>query len=284
MSIHPLACVSSSAEIGRDVTIGPFSVIESNVTIGDECILENNVIVKQGTTLGAANHLFDGVVVGGMPQHAHMPENPGRVVIGDRNVIRENVTIHRALDAQNATLLGDGNLLMVNAHVAHDCRLGNQTILTNNVMLAGHVSVDDKAYLSGAAGVHQFCRVGTLAMIGGQGHIKKDVPPYVTIDGLSSLAVGLNRVGLRRAGFSRQAIEQLKAAYRVIYRDGGSWSEVLAQLEAQFASGPAAVYHEFLSTSQRGITPARQAPREATIRLSRDADDCEATEVRAKAG
>ncbi len=282
MSIHPLACVSPSAEIGRDVEIGPFSVVESKVTIGDECILESNVVVKQDTTLGAANHLFEGAVVGGMPQHAHMPEQPGRVVVGDSNVIRENVTIHRALDASEATVLGDGNLLMACAHVAHDCRLGNHTIITNNVMLAGHVTIDDRAYLSGAVGVHQFCRVGTLAMVGGQGHIKKDVPPYVTIDGLSSLAVGVNRVGLRRAGFSRADIEQIKAAYRVIYRTSDSWGDILAQLNTEFASGPAAVFHEFLSASQRGIIPARQVPREAIIRL-RPRDE-ETTAVRAKAG
>jgi len=284
VSIHPLACVSPSARIGRNVHIGPFCVVEDHVTIGDECILENHAIIKQGTVLGTANHMFDGVVIGGMPQHVQMPEHPGRVVIGDRNVFRENVTVHRALDQNNATTLGDGNLLMAGSHVAHDCRLGNHTIITNNVMLAGHVSVDDRAYLSGAAGVHQFCRIGTLAMIGGQGHIKKDVPPYVTIDGLSSLAVGLNRVGLRRAGFSREAISQLKAAYRVIYRSGGSWAEVLGRLETEFATGPAAVYHEFLSTSQRGIIPARQAPREAVIKLNRPEEEEKSPMVRAKAG
>ena len=124
------------------------------------------------------------------------------MVIGSDNTIREYATVHRAaLVADHNTTIGDHCLLMVGAHVAHDCRLGNQVILTNNVMLAGHVTVADRAYISGAAGVHQFCRIGTLAMVGGQAHLSQDVPPYVTVDGMSSLVVGLNKIGLRRAGY-----------------------------------------------------------------------------------
>jgi len=282
MSIHPLAAVSREAKIGSDVTVGPFCVIEAGATLGDGCILENRVVVKSGTILGCANHVMEGVVLGGFPQHVHMPENPGGLVIGSGNTIRENVTIHRALKSDHATVIGDNNLLMVNVHVAHDCHIGNHTILTNNTMLAGHVAVGDRAYISGAVAVHQFCRIGTLAMVGGQAHLTKDVPPYVTIDGLSSLVVGLNSIGLRRAGFNAASIAQLKAAYRVIYRRGLPWSEVLHRLETEFREAPADAFHAFLATTNRGITPARRLPPGATIKLNEQT--VEAREVHAKAG
>ena len=200
MRIHPLSLIAPSATLGDGVQIGPFCVVEDDVTIGRECILEGHVVVKSGTALGEKNHLFEGAVVGGIPQHTNVPERLGRVIIGSGNTIRENVTIHKAMQPGHDTVIGDHCLLMCNAHVAHDCRLGNHVVLTNNVMLAGHVTVGSRAFLSGGAGVHQFCRVGALAMVGGLAHISRDVPPFVTIDGQSSYVVGLNQVGLKRAG------------------------------------------------------------------------------------
>jgi len=243
VNIHPSAVVSPHARLAPDVQIGPFCVIEPDVAIGSGCVFESHVVVRRGTVLGARNHVFEGAVLGGVPQHVCMPSRPGRLVIGNGNLIREHVTIHRALSAEETTVVGDHNFLMINVHIAHDCRIGNHTIIANNVMLAGHVSVEDRAYLSGAAGVHQFCRIGTLAMVGGQGHINKDVPPYVTVDGLSSLVVGLNCVGLRRAGFDAEQVRQLKAAYRVLYRSGLAWSKVLDRLKSDFATGPAAALY-----------------------------------------
>ena len=166
---------------------------------------------------------------------------------------------------------------MVSAHVAHDCILGNHVIMTNNSMLAGHVRVDDRAYISGAAGVHQFCRVGTLAMVGGQAHLVKDVPPYVTIDGMSSLVVGLNKIGLRRAGYDQATIRDLMAAYRIIYRSGLIWDEIIEQLRVRFPTGPAALFHEFLSTTARGIVAerrARPAPPSSSATPSRKSRPC----------
>jgi len=282
VSIHPSAVVSPAANIGPDVDIGPFCVVEPNTVIGRGCRLESRVVVKSGTTLGTDNHIFEGAVLGGLPQHVHMPENPGPVRIGSGNTIRENVTVHRALKADGVTRIGDHNLLMINAHVAHDCCLGNHTILTNNVMLAGHVTVEDRAYLSGAAAIHQFGRIGTLTMVGGQAHLVKDVPPYVTVDGLSSLVVGLNQIGLRRAGFGLTEIRQLKAAYRVIYRSGLPWDAILERLKAEFSLGPAAAFYEFLSTTSRGITPERRLPPGATLKIRDDTRD--ESPVRAKAG
>ncbi len=282
VSVHPLAAVSPTARIGSRVRIGPFCVVEADVTIGDGCVLESHVVVKHGTSLGSDNHVFEGAVLGGLPQHVHLPENPGRVVIGNGNTIRENATIHRALQSDAVTAIGNDNLLMINAHIAHDCRLGNNTIVTNNVLLAGHVTVGDRAYLSGAAAVHQFCRIGTLAMVGGQAHLVKDVPPFVTVDGLSSLVVGLNQIGLRRAGFDLAGIRQLKAAYRVIYRSGLAWAEIIERLQSEFPEGPAAEFYQFLSTTGRGIISERRLPPGATIKLRRDTET--ASQARAKAG
>jgi UDP-N-acetylglucosamine acyltransferase len=272
VAIHPSALVSPRAQIDADVRIGPLCIVEDDVTIGAGCILEASVVVKSGVVLGRNNHIFEGAVIGGPPQHVHMPARPGRVIIGSGNVIRENVTIHRALQPERATLIGDNNLLMCNAHIAHDCQVGNNTIIVNNVMLAGHVIVEDRAYVSGAVAVHQFCRIGTLAMVGGQAHINKDVPPFVTVDGLSSYVVGLNTIGLRRAGFDAQTIARLKAAYRVIYRSGLSWAEILERLRTEFNYGPAAEFYRFLSTTARGIVPQRRDSSPHTIKLPQAED------------
>lgn len=266
-NIHPLACVSPHARIAPDVEIGPFCVIEDDVIIEAGCKFESGVVVKNGTTLGPNNHVFEGAVLGGPPQHAHMPEAPGRVIVGAGNTIRENVTIHRALEEEETTVVGDNNLLMANVHIAHDCRVGNNIIFANNTMLAGHVTVGDRANVSGGVAVHQFCRVGTLAMVGGQSHVVKDVPPFVTVDGLTSYIVGLNQIGLRRAGCSAEEIVRLKKAYRVIYRSNLTWNEILATLREEFSTGLASRFYEFLSTTTRGIVSERRLPPGATIKL-----------------
>ena len=162
---------------------------------------------------------------------------------------------------------------MVNTHVAHDCVVGNNVIITNNALLGGHVVVEDRAFVSGAVAVHQFCRVGTMAMVGGQAHITKDVPPFVTVDGLSSLVVGLNTIGLRRSGLSSSDIRLLKEAYRVIYRSGLAWKEILQRLEEEFGNTPAAHFHVALSMTTRGIVSERRLPPGATLKLHRDADE-----------
>lgn len=277
-----MSVISPLAQIGRNVEIGSFSVIESEVTIGDNCKLASHVVIKNGVTLGPDNHICEGAVLGGMPQHINTPEQPGKVIVGAGNTIREFVTIHRALDEDEATVVGDNNLLMVGVHIAHDCRLGNNTIFVNGASLAGHVTVGDRAYVSGGVGVHQFCRIGPLAMVGGHARIVKDVPPYVTVDGASGLVVGLNQIGLRRAGHRSEEIARLKEAYRLIYRSGLSWNEILSRLSEEFNEGLAARYWQFLSTTTRGITAERRLPPGATIKLRRDTDAAE-VEYRARA-
>jgi UDP-N-acetylglucosamine acyltransferase len=272
VQIHPLAVVDPTARIGRGVVIGPFSIVERDATIGEGCVLESHVVIKQGSKLGPQNHVFEGAVIGGLPQHLRMPERVGGVVVGAGNTIREHATIHRALDAEHSTIVGDHNLLMVGVHIAHDCKVGDHTIFANNAMLAGHVRVEDRAYVSGNVAVHQFCRIGGLAMVGGLARVVKDVPPYVTIDGGSGYVVGLNTIGLRRNGFSPDAIGQLKAAYRLIYRSGLKWQEILERLQSEFAVGPAARFAEFFAGSTRGIVAERREPPPAmpTLRLHDD--------------
>jgi UDP-N-acetylglucosamine acyltransferase len=272
VTIHPLSIVSPAATLGRDVEIGPFCLIEEGVTLGHGCRLESHVTLASGTVLGERNHLFQGVVVGGPPQHLQANDQLGGTRIGSDNVLRENTTIHRAMQPGDWTTLGDENCLMVNTHVAHDCHVGSNAVLGNNVMLAGHVTIEDRAFLSGAVGVHQFCRVGRLAMVGGQARVCRDVLPYMLIDGVSTSVVGLNRVGLRRNGYSVDQVSQLKAAYRLIYRSGLPWAEILEQLGQQFIEGPASCYGEFCEQANRGILQERRVPRSATIKLHRQAD------------
>jgi UDP-N-acetylglucosamine acyltransferase len=277
LSLHPLAVVSPHAELGSNVHVGPFSIIEAGVEIGDGCHLASRVVVKSGTILGRGNQVFEGAVLGGMPQHVHMPQHPGRLEIGDGNVIRENVTIHRAMEAGSVTQIGSQCLLMVGAHVAHDCTLGDNVILTNNVMLAGHVSIGDRAYLSGGVAVHQFCKVGRLAMVGGMARVRQDVPPFVTIDGGSTMVVGLNKVGLRRAGFTTQEVQQLKAAYKIIYRSTLAWEEILDVLSLEFPEGPAAEFLPFFLSGKRGFVQERRTPPGAIVRLLREDDEAATT-------
>jgi UDP-N-acetylglucosamine acyltransferase len=278
--IHPLALVHPEAVIGQDVEIGPFSVIEKNTVVGDGCKLAGHVFVKAGTTIGRHNQIFEGAVIGGRPQHLGAGAEVGRVVIGDHNHIRENVTIHLGLTAKDTTSVGNHCLIMVNVHIAHDCHIGDNVIMANNAMLAGHVQIGNRAYVSGAVGIHQFCRIGAYAMVGGQAHITQDVPPYVTVDGQSSLIVGLNKVGLKRAGFSDTDMAQLKEAYRIIYRSGARWNDVLAALKAGFHTGPAAAFGEFFSEGKRGFVQERRTPPSATIKIVSPDEAAKTEEVR----
>jgi UDP-N-acetylglucosamine acyltransferase len=272
-TIHPTSLVSSDAQLGVQVSIGPFAIVEAGAVVGDRCQIGARVSIKSGTRLGQENQVFESAVIGGLPQHLRAGQQVGSLRIGRANLIRENVTIHRAFRPDGATVVGDENMIMINSHIAHDCVIGSHTILANNVMLAGHVEVEDRAYLSGAVGIHQFCRVGRLAMVGGQSRITRDVPPFVTVDGETSHVVGLNVIGLRRAGYSGEEVKQIKSAYRVLYRsEDRIWAEVLVALAEQFRTGPAAILAKFVERTGRGITPERRG-RPPTLRLAQLADD-----------
>ncbi|MCR9117770.1 MAG: acyl-ACP--UDP-N-acetylglucosamine O-acyltransferase [bacterium] len=265
-NIHATALVSSDAKIGDHVSIGPFSIVEAGVTVGDGCQIAARVSLKEGVHLGRENTISEGAVLGGKPQHRTV-ETAGKLIIGDRNTIRENATIHRALAEDEATEIGNDNLIMINSHIAHDCIVGNNTIIANNALLAGHIIVEDHAYISGAAGFHQFVRVGAYALVGGQAHVTRDVPPYLLVDGDTTQVVGLNTIGLRRNGFTPEQLKELKAAYRVIYRSGLRWDEVLVELKASFTTGPAAAFHEFMKSGKRGFVQERRTPKKAALKF-----------------
>lgn len=273
MKIHPAAVVSPKATVHSSVEIGPFAIVEADAVIGQGCSIAARAIVKSQTVLGRDVSVGEGAVLGGFPQHISPPENPGRIVIGERTVIRENVTIHRAMDSAGETRVGSDCLLMVGAHVAHDCCVGNRVILTNNVLLGGHVQVGDRAVLGGAAAIHQHCRIGRLAMIGACARVVQDVPPFVLTDGEGGMIVGLNRIGLRRSGMARDEIDQLKQAYRLIYRQGLPFGEMIAELERTFAAGPAAEFAAFFKTGKRGFVQERRSPPKVAIRIHPAADD-----------
>lgn len=273
MTIHPTAYVSPQAEIGANVEIGPFSIVEAGTVIADDCRLLAHAIIKSGTVLGCGTTVCEGAVLGGLPQHKNAPSEPGTLVVGARNVIREHVTVHRAMQSGHETVVGDDCLLMVGAHVAHDCQLGSHVILTNGVMLGGHVQIGDRACLGGNAAVHQFCRIGRLAMIGGCTKVVQDVPPFVLTDGPGSMIVGLNRIGLRRAGLDRHDIMQLKAAYRLIYRQGLTFDAMVSALERQFPTGVAAELTAFFQSGQRGFAQERRSPPRVALRVHPAVDD-----------
>lgn len=273
MKIDPYAVVSSRAKIGADVEIGPFCVIEADVCIGAGSRLESHVTIRQGAIIGEENLFCNGTVIGGMPQHTAVSGPCGQVVIGDRNTFRENVTIHRAMKESEVTIIGNENYLMVNAHVGHDCTVGNNNVIVNNVMLGGHVQIGNRVNLGGAAGVHQFCRIGSLAMVGGQAHVIQDVPPFVTVDGLTSRIVGLNQIGLRRSGRTTEEIKTLKEVYRLVFRSGLPWKQVLEKMQTEYAVGPGAEMTQFLLSTKRGIVSERRSSGRNPLRLVEVRDD-----------
>ncbi|QDS97824.1 acyl-ACP--UDP-N-acetylglucosamine O-acyltransferase [Adhaeretor mobilis] len=283
MSIHPMALVSPHAQVHNGVEIGPFSIVEAGATLGQDCQIAANVVIKSGVTLGRECVVHENTVIGGLAQHTSPTEEPGNVIVGERCTLRENVTIHRPLHSVSETRLGNDCFLMAGAHVAHDCFVGNNVILTNNVLLGGHVHVGDRACLGGSVAVHQFCRIGRLAMIGGCARVVQDVPPFVLADGESALIVGLNRIGLRRAGFDRAQVKSLKEAYRLVYREGLPFDEMIAAVETQFAGTPAAEFAEFFSTGRRGFVQERRSPVRGAIRLHPAAEK-ESVEGRRMAG
>jgi UDP-N-acetylglucosamine acyltransferase len=232
VSVHPSAVVSAAARLGKDVALGPFAVVEEATAIGDGSEIRAHAVVKRFTTLGSHNRVHEGAVLGGEPQDVSFGGHETSLVIGDRNVIREGVTIHRSTRPGGATVIGSDCFLMAYAHVAHDNRIGDRAILANNVMLAGHVEIGERSFLGGGAGVHQFCRVGRLAMVGGNAKVVQDCLPFVISDGHPARARGLNVVGLRRAGFTPSQLRTLHEAYRLLLRSGLALEPALEKLTA----------------------------------------------------
>jgi UDP-N-acetylglucosamine acyltransferase len=257
--IHPTAIIDPKAEIAEGVEIGPYAVVDAHVKIGKGCKIGPHCHLTGDTTLGEHNNLHAGCVVGDMPQDTSYRGAPTRVIIGQHNRIREHVTIHRGTKEGTTTVIGDHNYLMAHCHVAHNCQIANRTIVVNGVLLGGWVHVEDGAFLGGGAVVHQYCRVGTLVILRGLARISKDVPPYCMAVENNEL-VGLNVVGLKRAGLSLEQRSRLKEAYASLFSSGLNISQALDQLDRESKS--AEVHHlvEFIRASKRGICNARKKP------------------------
>jgi UDP-N-acetylglucosamine acyltransferase len=253
MSIHPTSLISEGARLGSGVSTGPFAVVEPDTEIGDGTEIRAHAIIKRFTNLGRANIVYEGAVLGGEPQDIGYSDCESYLRVGANNRIREGATLHRGTRPGSTTVVGSDCFIMANAHVAHDCRLGDRVILANNVALAGHVEIEDQAFLSGGVAVHQFCRVGRLAMIGGNSKVVQDCLPFVITDGVPARPSGLNLVGLKRAGFKSSEIQNLKTAYRVLLRSGLALEVALARLAG--VDDPLVNYLvRFVSGSKRGIS------------------------------
>lgn len=215
--IHPTAVINNHAQIHPTVKVEPYAVIGGQVTIGANTIVGSHAIIDGFTTIGKENQIFPGAAIGLEPQDLKYRGANSKVVIGDRNRIREYVTINRATDEGEATVLGDDNLLMAYSHVGHNCMIDNEVIIANGVAIAGHVHVESMAVISGVLGIHQFVHIGKMAMVGGMSRISRDVPPYMMVEGNPAKVRSLNLIGLKRRGFSSDEIRQLKKAFSYLY-------------------------------------------------------------------
>jgi UDP-N-acetylglucosamine acyltransferase len=261
MSIHPTAVISPRAELGADVSVGPYAVVEENVVVGDSCEIASHAVIKQFTTLGARNRVFEQAVLGGLPQDVKFKGERSRLTIGDDNLIREGVTLHRASGEGEATTIGSRNFLMIGVHVAHNCMVGDDNIFANEVALAGHITVEDHVFLSNGVGCHQFVRLGRYAMVGGKSKIVQDVLPFFVTDGNPAYVRGVNTVGLRRAGFEGGARRALKNAYRILFRSRLPLADALGEL-ARLEDENVQHLIGFIRGSRRGFPRARRVESE----------------------
>lgn len=251
--IHPTAIVSRESELDSSVEVGPFSIIKGPVKIDVGTRILSHVHISGNTVIGPDNEIHMGAVIGHLPQHKNYKQTASGLTIGSGNVIREYATIHRAYHPGENTVIGNDNFLMGFSHIAHDCRIGNGIVLANGALLAGHTSVDDGANISGNVAVHQFVRIGTLAMIGGLARVSKDVPPFMLVEGNSTVR-GINAVGLRRAGYNLDERTKVKDAYKTLYRCDYNVPQALDALEEAAAQcEPVKRLVDFIRASVRGI-------------------------------
>lgn len=254
MEIHPTSAIESGAKIGKNVSIGPFCYIRHDVEIGDNCILDAHVTLLPYTSIGQNCHLHSNVVIGDLPQDVGFKDEPSYVRIGNNCTLREGVTIHRGTKAGTKTIVGDDCLLMAYSHLAHNVILGDRVIIANGALIAGYAEVGDRAFISGNCLVHQYARVGRLVMLSGGSAIHKDVPPFcMTRSTTLNKIMGLNTVGLRRAGFTSDERLTLKRAFKILYQSNLLIPEALTKLTTEFDSVLVSEICEFITKSQRGI-------------------------------
>jgi UDP-N-acetylglucosamine acyltransferase len=259
MSIDSSAQIASTARVHPDAVIGPdahigeFCVIESDVVIGARCLLEPYVYVKRWTTIGNDNEISSGTVLGTDPLDKAFPGERSYLILGDGNKIREHYTISRGTKPESVTRIGNGNYIMTSGHIAHNCIIGDNTVIASCALVAGYVEIEDQAFISGGVVIHQYSRIGRLAMIGGNTRVNSDVPPYFLYSDFNIAAKGLNLVGLKRAGFTLKEIHHLKAAYKLLYHSGLKLNDALARIEHEIPSEHARRLVSFIRGSKRGI-------------------------------
>ena len=252
--IHSTAIIDPKANLGTDVSIGPYCVVEGSVTLGDGCQLKSHAVITGSTTLGPNNVVYPFVALGQQTQDLKYQGEPTSLVIGEGNVFRENVTVHRSTSNDAPTRIGNHGNFLAYSHIAHDCVVGDHVIFSNNGTLAGHVEVEDYAIIGGLTAIHQFCRIGQHAIIGGCSKIVQDVPPFMIADGNPAVVRGVNKVGLERRGFSDADVRALREAYKVLFRDQLNTQQALERIDVSL--GDVAVIQQlivFVKESERGV-------------------------------
>lgn len=259
MAIDPSAYVAPTARVHPEAVIGPhskigeFCIVEADVVVGARCLLEPYVYVKRWTTMGAENEISAGTVLGTDPLDKVFTGERSYLRIGDRNKIREHYTISRGTKPESETRIGHRNYIMTSGHIAHNCTLGNDIVVASCALVAGYVEVENQAFISGGVVIHQYSRIGRLAMVGGNTRVNSDLPPYFLYSDFNVAAKGLNTVGLKRAGFSLDEVRRLKTAYRILYRSGLNLEDALRRIENEVPSEHTKHLVEFIRSSKRGI-------------------------------
>lgn len=258
MKIHPTAIVDEKARLGADVEIGPFSLVGPEVVLGDKCVIQSHVVIEGPVQMGAGNFIGHGSVIGSAPQDlSFQPQTRSRIEIGDANVIREHCTIHRGASEGSATVLGDGNFLMVGAHVGHDCSIGNGVVIVNDCLLAGHVRIDDRAFIGGGSRFHQGIRIGRIVMA--EGRFTKNLPPFLIA--AKNQVFGVNILGLRRAGLSPAERDEIKKAFKLLYKSGLNTRQALAKAaETEFGPVGREFFQFVADAGKRGIVSYNPSP------------------------
>lgn len=271
--IHPSAVIGKSVQLGDGNDVGPGCVLEDGAVLGSRNRLWMNVYVGPGTTLGDENQFHMGAVIGHVPQDVAFAGAPTFTRLGSRNTMREYVTIHRGTKEGSSTVIGDDNVFMANAHVGHNGQIGNRAILVNLATLAGYCTVEDGALLSGMVVVHQFTRIGRLALISGLSAVNKDVPPYMLCGGRPAVIQGLNILGMRRAGLPAPVREEIKRAYKLLYREGRNVPSALEAIERECRSQEVRGLIEFVRSAKRGICAGLPAARAAQAGIGAELEE-----------
>ena len=254
-NIHPTAVIEPGCQLGTNVTVGPYTVLGTHVRVGDGCWLGPHVVVDGKTTIGKNCQIFQFSSIGAAPQDITYKGELTAVEIGDETIVRESVTIHRGtLKGGGVTRVGCRCMIMAYCHVAHDCQIGDHVIMANVATLGGHVEIGDHAVIGGLSAIHQFCRIGQYAFLGGMSGANKDIPPFVKYQGQRSHLHGINVLGLRRAGFSKETIENLREAYRIVFKKAETITQGLDMADAAFSdSKEVRAFTDFIRNSKRGV-------------------------------